>query len=226
VEALKWLVNLINLKAGTDIRDISPLISLRNLSEIDLSGCRLDHDEPAFWMLPSLRILHDASLPGVPVEILSKDKYDNCLDRLRAHLEDLTGDDLAVGDVKLMILGNGLVGKTQICRRLRGESFDEAVPSTHGIQVSSLPLAPQVFDAPLTLKIWDFGGQDIYHGTHALFLNSRAVFPLVWTPKLKAKQIPLAWRLHVSQPAARLLAGLRAHLWWCAVAGARHPIPM
>jgi hypothetical protein len=40
---------------------------------------------------------------------------------------------------------------------LRGESFDEAVPSTHGIQVSSLPLAPQVFDAPVTLKIWDFG---------------------------------------------------------------------
>ena len=73
------------------------------------------------------------------------------------------------------------------CRRLRGENFDEAVPSTHGIQVSSLPLAPQVFDAPVTLKIWDFGGQDIYHGTHALFLTSRAVFALVWTPKSKAE---------------------------------------
>jgi internalin A len=88
-----------------------------------------------------------------------------------------------------MILGNGRVGKTQICRRLRGESFDEAVPSTHGIQVSSLRLAPQVFDTPVTLKIWDFGGQDIYHGTHALFLKSRAVFPLVWTPKSEAEQL-------------------------------------
>ena len=29
---------------------------------------------------------------------------------------------------------------------------------------------------------WDFGGQDIYHGTHALFLKSCAVFPLLWTP--------------------------------------------
>src|SRR5262249_13746573 len=26
-----------------------------------------------------------------------------------------------------------------------------------------------------------FGGQDIYHGTHALFLRSRALFLLVWT---------------------------------------------
>jgi hypothetical protein len=64
----------------------------------------------------------------------------------------------------------------------RGETFDEAVPSTHGIQVSSLPLTTHVLDAPVTLKIWDFGGQDIYHGTHALFLKPRAVFSVVWTP--------------------------------------------
>lgn len=30
--------------------------------------------------------------------------------------------------------------------------------------------------------MWDFGGQDIYHGTHALFMRTRAVFLLVWTP--------------------------------------------
>ncbi len=36
------------------------------------------------------------------------------------------------------------------------------------------------------LRIWDFGGQDIYHGTHALFLKSRAIFMLVWTPELEA----------------------------------------
>ena len=60
--------------AANGIGDISPLVSLRNLRKINLSGSRLDHDVPAFWMLPSLQeaILHDASLPGVPVEILSK----------------------------------------------------------------------------------------------------------------------------------------------------------
>lgn len=35
---------------------------------------------------------------------------------------------------------------------------------------------------PAKLRIWDFGGQDIYHGTHALFLKSRAIFPIIWTP--------------------------------------------
>jgi len=36
------------------------------------------------------------------------------------------------------------------------------------------------------LHIWDFGGQDIYHGTHALFLKSRAIFMPVWTPESEA----------------------------------------
>ncbi len=194
---------------------------MRNLRKINLSRNRLNHVLPAFWMLPSLReaTLHDASLPGVPVEILSKYDGENCLPRLRAHLADLTGNDVAVGDVKLMILGNGRVGKTQICRRLRGESFDEAVPSTHGIQVSSVPLAPQAFDAPVALKIWDFGGQDIYHGTHALFLKSRAVFPVIWSPKSEAEQFHTHGGFTFrNQPLAYWLAYVRTF------GGARSPV--
>ena len=222
-QALKGLVNLTSLDlAGNEVGDISPLVLLRNLRKINLSGSHLDHDVPAFWMLPSLQevILHGARLPGVPVEILSRDgSFDNCLDRLRAHLADLTGDDVPVSDVKLMMLGNGRVGKTQICRRLRGESFDEAVPSTHGIQISSLPLAPQVFDAPVTLKIWDFGGQDIYHGTHALFLNSRAIFLIVWTRKSEAEQFHTHGGFTFrNQPLAYWLAYVRTF------GGARSPV--
>jgi GTPase SAR1 family protein len=236
-QALKGLTALTSLELGFNhIADISPLVSLRNLRDINLSGNHLNQVVPSFWMLPSLQeaFLHYASLPNVPVEVLSKHGFDNCLDRLRAHLKDLTGDDVAVGDVKLMILGNGRVGKTQICRRLRGESFDEAVPSTHGIQVSSVPLTPpandrvfvrflagiirgwqrvlsrRIFDAPVTLKIWDFGGQDIYHGTHALFLKSRAVFPVVWTPKSEAEQFHThAGFTFRNQPLAYWLAYLR-----------------
>ena len=221
-QALKGLTALTSLNlADNGIGDLSPLASLRNLRDINLSGCHLDHDVPAFWMLPSLEkaILHDASLPGVPIEVLSEHSNNNCLDRLRAHFADFTGDDVAVGDVKLMILGNGRVGKTQICRRLRGESFDETVPSTHGIQVSSLPLAPRGRDTPVTLKIWDFGGQDIYHGTHALFLKSRAVFLLVWTPQSEAEQFHTHGGFTFrNQPLAYWLAYVRTF------GGARSPV--
>jgi internalin A len=70
------------------------------------------------------------------------------------------------------------VGKTQICRRLRGERYDRDEPSTHGIRVTSASL--QGGEAPARLNIWDFGGQDLYHGTHALFLRTSAVFLLTW----------------------------------------------
>ena len=80
-----------------------------------------------------------------------------------------------------MLLGNGRVGKTQICRRLEGQEYDETVPSTHGVKIGAAALT--ALRDPATLRIWDFGGQDIYHGTHALFLKSRAIFMLVWTPE-------------------------------------------
>lgn len=32
----------------------------------------------------------------------------------------------------------------------------------------------------MRLHIWDFGGQDLYHGTHTLFTRARALFATVW----------------------------------------------
>ena len=187
------LVNLTSLDlSGTGVKDLSPLLKLSKLRELNCSGCQLDDAIPALWMMPSLTetILYEATLPGVPTEVLSPSPITSCLETLRAHFEDLAAaGEAEMADVKFMILGNGRVGKTQLCRRLRGEPYDETVPSTHGIEISSAPLARAPGEAPLaTLRIWDFGGQDIYHGTHALFLKSRAIFPLVWTSDSEVTQ--------------------------------------
>jgi internalin A len=39
------------------------------------------------------------------------------------------------------------------------------------------------FAEPVPLNLWDFGGQDIYHGSHTLFLNGHAIFLILWTPE-------------------------------------------
>jgi internalin A len=165
--------------------DLSPLMNLTRLQALRLSGSCLGKPLAPLWKLPALSRLNlkDAILEGVPAEVLS----DHCLESLRAHFVDLEAGRSDVTDIKLMILGNGRVGKTQICRRLRGQPFDPSIESTHGVQVSDAPL-PVGEDAPAELRIWDFGGQDIYHGTHALFLKSRAIFPLVWTPDAEAQE--------------------------------------
>ena len=41
------------------------------------------------------------------------------------------------------------------------------------------------FPEPVRLNLWDFGGQDIYHSSHALFIHGQAIFLLLWTPALE-----------------------------------------
>jgi GTPase SAR1 family protein len=60
-----------------------------------------------------------------------------------------------------MVVGNGRVGKTQLCRRLRGLSYDPGLPSTHGIVVESFDLPRGDRPDFAKVHIWDFGGQDI-----------------------------------------------------------------
>ncbi len=175
---------------NTQVSDLAPLASLPALQSLDCSGCRLTHVPEALWLLPSLEslVLHDCHVPGIPAEVLSEGGADNCLESLRAHLRDRAGGAEPVRDLKLIVLGNGRVGKTQTCRRLRGENYDDTIPSTHGIQVTSATLPGTNGAAIDRLNIWDFGGQDLYHGTHALFIRARALFLLVWSPETEGTQ--------------------------------------
>jgi internalin A len=86
-----------------------------------------------------------------------------------------------------LFLGNGGVGKTQLSRRLRGEPFDPTVTTTHGIELGQTTIELDSFSEPVHLNLWDFGGQDIYHGSHALFLQDQAIFLILWTPELEQK---------------------------------------
>ena len=171
--------------SATQVSDLGPLTALANLHSLDCSRCRLARISDVLLQMPSIRYLtlHETHVPGIPAEVLSQTSGDDCLQSLRAHRADLAGGAEATPDVKLMVLGNGRVGKTQMCRRLCGEAYDEKVESTHGIIVRPATLSRGGAHDMVQLQIWDFGGQDIYHGTHALFMRSRAIFALVWIPE-------------------------------------------
>jgi internalin A len=70
-----------------------------------------------------------------------------------------------------LFLGNGGAGKTQLFRRLRDLPFDPNIPTTHGVQLGQTTVELDGCPEPVRLNLWDFGGQDIYHGSHALFLH-------------------------------------------------------
>ncbi len=171
----------------TNVGDLTPLVGLPKLRRLVCSDCRLASFPLELLNSDTMEelTLDGAFAPGVPAEVLSGK---NCLESLRAHYRDLDAGSVEAKDVKLVILGNGRVGKTQICRRLRGEDYDPTIPSTHGIKVGSASLPMRDGEDATKLHIWDFGGQDIYHGTHALFMRTNAVFVQVWTPELEDRR--------------------------------------
>ena len=162
----------------TQVSDLAPLATLPTLKELSINDCQILHFPPALIWHAAFKKLQakNTTIPQIPPEVLSQDWHDNCLPRLRAHLRDLEAGSSPIASAKLMLLGNGTVGKTQLRRRLHSLDFDPTIPSTHGVQVQSIP-HPQG-----EWHVWDFGGQDIYHSTHALFMRTRAVFALVWSP--------------------------------------------
>ncbi|MFN0200052.1 MAG: COR domain-containing protein, partial [Bacteroidia bacterium] len=119
-------------------------------------------------------------LTKIPTEISSQG---NCLSSLKTYLQDLEKGSLPNNEVKIVLIGNGSVGKTQVATRLQQQEnyvFAEDHDSTHAIKLLQRTLACDFLPFPLQLNMWDFGGQDIYHATHRLFLQTRALFLLVW----------------------------------------------
>jgi internalin A len=170
----------------TRIGDLGPVAHLGKLQSLDCSDVRLINIPDGLWQKPTLRrlTLHGAHVPGVPAEILSQSPGEDWLHSLRAHLDDLADGKAVVPDVKVMVLGNGRAGKTQICRRLRGQTYNEGIlPAHHGIIVTSVQLPNSTGEKTAKLHIWDFGRQDVHHGTHALFMRATAVFLLAWSPE-------------------------------------------
>jgi internalin A len=104
----------------------------------------------------------------------------NCLSDARSWFKDLEKESIENFEVKLMLVGNGRVGKTSILRRLFQERFDPKEDSTHGIQLYDQEVKPEFCDQPLRIQAWDFGGQEIYHATHRLFMQSRALYFALW----------------------------------------------
>ncbi len=192
------------------VSSLSPLSGLSALQKLDVCFTRVSDLGPQEWLigfrslraygidslylqpsviefLPHLKELCIDRVAGTPPEVLSEDYTSNCLDSFRSWWQDLQDGEEADQEIKIFVLGNGTAGKTQICRQLRGEAYDENVPSTHGVQIDLLDLMPDKGKGGVKARLWDFGGQDIYHGTHALFLEGRAVFILVWNPRLDGK---------------------------------------
>ncbi|WP_175471885.1 COR domain-containing protein [Geodermatophilus telluris] len=87
-------------------------------------------------------------------------------------------------EAKLLLVGEGEVGKSSLLARMRGESFIEGRSTTHGIEIRRLELDhPSLVGSQIVLNAWDFGGQEIYRITHQFFFSRRCMYLVVWNPR-------------------------------------------
>ena len=86
---------------------------------------------------------------------------------------------------KLIVVGNGRIGKTCMVCRLKGEKYPENEPYTHGISIREMYKKDllNIKTEELELKVWDFGGQEVFYATHQFFLSEEAAYIYVWTDK-------------------------------------------
>ncbi|MGE0144409.1 MAG: COR domain-containing protein [Planctomycetota bacterium] len=96
---------------------------------------------------------------------------------------------------KVLILGNGGAGKTALSLRLTGgdpqrtrkdyEPEIDRIGTTHGVRFHDwkVQAAADKQTHEVHVHVWDFGGQEIYHNTHKLFLSAGTVFVIVWNPE-------------------------------------------
>jgi C-terminal of Roc, COR, domain/Ras of Complex, Roc, domain of DAPkinase/Leucine rich repeat len=186
------------------IGEIPPEIAcLRNLKILHLGSNRISQIPPAISNLDSLRCLKLNSnvINRIPPEISKLenlkviDLNNNLLatelktayyEGVHALFKYLKEVQINLYEAKLVLVGEGAVGKSSLLAKLRGEEWIENRETTHGIEIKPVSL-PQD-EVVMTLNAWDFGGQPVYRPTHQLYFTAPAIYLVVWKPRDGAEQ--------------------------------------
>ncbi|MFZ4729681.1 MAG: leucine-rich repeat domain-containing protein, partial [Pseudanabaena sp.] len=146
---------------------------LFNLKTLNLSSNQICIIPDAITHLSNLHTFHLKGNPlPIPPEILNdydnpKAIFDFWLERERQPLNE----------AKVILVGQGTVGKTSLVKRLLDNQFDAGERKTDGINIRDWQITAK--NEQVKLRVWDFGGQEIMHATHQFFLTERSLYLLV-----------------------------------------------
>ncbi|MCY7391975.1 MAG: GTP-binding protein, partial [Leptolyngbyaceae cyanobacterium CAN_BIN12] len=178
------LTNLTELDLSSNqISEIPAVIgNLTNLTQLSLSSNQISEIPACLEALPKLTRL-DLRRNPLPIspEILGPadlKQKPGSVDAIFNYLRQLrSGNVRPLNEAKLLLIGQGSVGKTSLINRLIHNSFNPIQSQTDGLNVQTWNV--QVNNKDVRLNVWDFGGQEIYHATHQFFLTKRSLYLLV-----------------------------------------------
>ena len=164
---------------------------LAQLQQLWLSGNQLTALPPEIEQLTQLErlFLHGNDTLGIPPEILGPTYVEASgdaepvkpADILAYYFRSRRETTRPLNEAKILLVGQGGVGKTSLVKRLVENEFDPEEGKTEGINITQwkVPGKGEQAATEVRLNIWDFGGQEIMHATHQFFLTNRSLYLLV-----------------------------------------------
>lgn len=184
------------------------LVQLKQLQTLDLSYSQLTELPHWLGQLTQLNQLNLANnqLTALPESLLNLERLSDLnldnnplnpelaaaaeegLEAIKRYLRAQAEAQVTLHEAKLILVGEGEVGKSCLLAALRGDPWDGNRPTTHGIEIKPLAVVDQATGQEITMNCWDFGGQRVYRPTHQLFFSSPAVYLVVWKPREGTQQ--------------------------------------
>ena len=198
---MSLLSGMINLDLGwTRVSDISALGGLTNLINLDLQYLELK-ELPEFLLDLNIPFSDEYVKEGINIHHTTLQNQDISIflsnDRtlIREYYREQKEKDGSrpLNEVKVVFLGDGQAGKSLTIERLlldgeKPENFDG--DSTPGISINTKTY--RIGADEIVVHFWDFGGQEILHSMHRLFLTQRTLY-VVFLNARDNKQDGQAW---------------------------------
>jgi hypothetical protein len=163
----------------------SSLGKLSKLEVLDIAFNHLKNLPTELGFLPRLKSLRATANPFEPeLEAALADG----VQALQAYLRAKATAQVVLNEAKLIVVGEGEVGKSCLLAALRGDVWVEGRSTTHGIEIKSVQVCDPDSGREITLNGWDFGGQRVYRPTHQLFFSAPAVYLVAWKPREGSQQ--------------------------------------
>ena len=211
LSSLKDLANLQKLDVdNTKVSDLSSLKDLKKLNFLSADNCLIKRFEAIIPVLDknSLPDLNSLYVFGNPIYDIDE-KYlgienENSLEKLRKFYKQWQkGDRLKLYEAKLILVGEGEVGKTSLKLKLKTNKHVAKAgkqPSTEGILYEPWDLKNCIVAGKrqnVRINIWDFGGQEIDHQTHQFFLSDRSFYIFVSSSRHNDAQAKFDYWLNI-----------------------------
>jgi hypothetical protein len=153
---------------------------MTQLETLELSETPLTDLPSSLAQLPNLKELNLLNAPLNP-ELAAA--YKDGLESVKRYLRAKSEARVVLNEAKLILIGEGEVGKSCLLGALRGDEWVEGRDTTHGIEIKPVKVTDPASGTEITLNGWDFGGQRVYRPTHQLFFSAPAVYLVVWKPR-------------------------------------------